>query len=85
MRTVQPQWNIPLINKSTPKFFVHLKLRDHAFIVSVFFLNKLPHSISLLCSSLYTIVQPNARIVIPGVFQCACFPLLRPYNTQFQF
>ena len=55
---------------------------DHAFLISVFLINRLPTSslnFDIPFVKLYK-QQPDFHFL--RVFGCACFPLLRPYNQN---
>lgn len=66
-----------LIHASLP-----LKVWDYAFLTTIYLINRLPTA-SLHNVIPYTVLfkqTPDYNFI--KVFGCACFPLLRPYNTH---
>lgn len=59
-----------------------LKFWDHAFLTAVYLINRLP-TMSLNQHIPYAVLfNQNPDYKFLKVFGCACFPLLRPYNSQ---
>jgi histone deacetylase 1/2 len=59
-----------------------LSFWDHAFLTSVYLINRLPTSALNFAVPYEVIFHQKPDYTFLKIFGCACFPLLRPYNSH---
>jgi histone deacetylase 1/2 len=62
----------------------HLPMQywDHAFVTAAFLINRLPTPVLENQSTYYVLLNKQPDYKALKVFGCACFPFLRPYNSN---
>jgi histone deacetylase 1/2 len=55
---------------------------DHAFVTAAFLINRLPTPVLNNKSPYYVLLHKQPDYKALKIFGCACFPFLRPYNSN---